>query len=110
MKTQQIITRSAVGSANKTFPNLRLDPPKGEDQPPDPTSEVFVYGRPHPDESEEPSLMSTMNFDDILRRTCLLPVDESGERKRDTISDHVHTLDQSQVSREDRLRFKLKID
>ena len=28
-ETQQIITRSAVRSANKTSPNLRLDPPKG---------------------------------------------------------------------------------
>ena len=32
-ETQQIITRSAVRSANKTSPNLRLDPAKGEDQP-----------------------------------------------------------------------------
>ena len=32
-ETQQIITRSTVRSANKTSPNLRLDPPKGEDQP-----------------------------------------------------------------------------
>ena len=32
-ETQQIITRSAVRSANKTSPNLSIDPPKGEDQP-----------------------------------------------------------------------------
>ena len=37
-------------------------------------------------------------------------MDENGERKRATISDNVHTLDQAQVSREDKLRFKLKID
>ena len=37
-------------------------------------------------------------------------MDENGERKRATISDLVHTLDQAQVSREDMLRFKLKID
>ena len=37
-------------------------------------------------------------------------MDENGERKRATISDHVHTLDQAQVSREDKLRFKLKVD
>ena len=37
-------------------------------------------------------------------------MDENGERKRATISDHVHTLDQGQVSREDKLRFKLKVD
>ena len=40
----------------------------------------------------------------------LLPVDENGERKRATISDHVHTLDQAQVPREDQFRFKLKIN
>ena len=56
--TWKIITRSAVRSANKTSPSLRLDPPKGEDQPQDLTSEVFVYGRLHPDGSEEPPLMS----------------------------------------------------
>ena len=54
--------------------------------------------------------MSTINFDDPLARTLLLPMDENGERKRATISDHVHTLDQAQVSREDKLRFKLKAD
>ena len=77
-----MITRSAVRSANKTSPNLRLDPPKGEDQPQDLTSEVFVYGRPHPDGSEEPSLMSTINFDNLLGRAFLLPMDEM-ERGRE---------------------------
>ena len=43
--TNTIIIRSAVRSATKTSPNLRLDPPKGEDQPQDLTSDVFVYGR-----------------------------------------------------------------
>ena len=37
-------------------------------------------------------------------------MDENGERKRATISDHVHTFDQAQVSREDKLRFILKVD
>ena len=37
-------------------------------------------------------------------------MDENGERKRATVSDHVHTLDLAQVSREDKLRFKVKID
>ena len=36
----------------KTYPNIRLDPPKGEDQPQDLTSDVFVYGRPNPDGSD----------------------------------------------------------
>ena len=71
---------------------------------------MFVYGRPHPDGSEETSLMSTINFDDLLGRIFLLPMDENGEKKRATLSDHVHTLDQAQVSREDKLRFILKVD
>ena len=37
-------------------------------------------------------------------------MDENGERKRATISEHVNDLCQEQVSREDQLRFKLKID
>ena len=56
--TNPIIIRSAVRSATKTSPNLRLDPPKGEDQPQDLTSDVFVYGRPNPDGSENTPLMS----------------------------------------------------
>ena len=43
-------------SATKTSPNLRLNPPEGEEQPQDLRSEVFVYDRPHPDGSEEPLL------------------------------------------------------
>ena len=88
-----IIIRSAVRSATKTSPNLRLDPPQGEDQPQDLTSDVFVYGRPNPAGSDN-----------------LQPMDENGERKRATISEHVKDLCQQQVSREDQLRFKLKID
>ena len=37
-------------------------------------------------------------------------MDENGERKRATISEHVKDLYQQRVSREDQLRFKLKID
>ena len=94
----------------KTSPNLRLDPPKGEDRPQDLTSDVFVYGRPNPDGSDSTPPMSIINFDDLLGRTFLLPMDENGERKRATISEHVNDLCQEQVSREDQLRFKLKID
>ena len=108
--TNTIIIRSAVRSATKTSPNLRLDPPKGEDQPQDLTSDVFVYGRPNPDGSDNTPPMSIINFDDLLGRTFLLPMDENGERKRATISEHVNDLCQEQVSREDQLRFKLKID
>ena len=92
-----IIIRSAVRSATKTSPNLRLDPPQGEDQPQDLTSDVFVYGRPNPDGSDNTPPMSTINFDDLLGRTFLLPMDENGERKRATISEHVKDLCQQQA-------------
>ena len=101
---------SAVRSATKTSPNLRLDLPKVEDHPQDLTSDVFVYGRPNPDGSDNPPPMSIINFDDLLGRTFPLPMDENGERKRATISEHVKDLCQQQVPREDHLRFKLKID
>ena len=90
--------------------NLRLDPPKGEDQPQGLTSDVFVYGRPNPDGIDNTPPMSIINFDDLLGRTFLQPMDENGERKRAIISEHVKDLYQQQVSREDQLRFKLKID
>ena len=108
--TNTIIIRSAIRSATKTSPNLRLDPPKGGDQPQDLTSDVFVYGRPNPDASDNTPPMSIINLDDLLGRLFLLPMDENGERKRATISEHVKDLCQQQVSREDQLRFKLKID
>ena len=94
----------------KTSPNLKLDPPKGEDQPQDFTSDGFVFGRPNPDGSDNTPIMSIINFDDLLGRTFLLHMDENGERKRATISEHVTDLCEEQVSREDQLRFKLKID
>ena len=108
--TNTIIIRSAVKSATKTSPNLRLDPPQGEDQPQDLTSDVFVYGRPNLDGTDNTPPMPIINFDDLLGRTFLLPMDENGERKRATIFEHVKDLYQQQVSREDQLRFKLKID
>ena len=46
----------------------------------------------------------------LIGRTLLLPMDENGERQRATITDHVNTISQDQVSREDQLRFKLKLD
>ena len=60
--------------------------------------------------SENPPPMSIINLDDLLGRTFLLPMDENGERKRATIYENVKDLCQQQVSREDQLRFKLKID
>ena len=87
--TNTIIIRSAVRSATKTSPNLRLDPPQGEDQPHNLTSDVFVYGRPNPDGTDNTPPMSIINFDDLLGRTFLLSMDENGERKRAIISEHV---------------------
>ena len=54
--------------------------------------------------------MSIINFDDLLGRTALLLMDENGDRKQTTISDHVQTLDHTQDSRENQLWFKLKVD
>ena len=68
-ETRQVSTRSAVRNATNTSPNLRLNPPEGEDQPQDLTSDVFVYGKPHLDGSEEFPHMSILNFDDLLGRT-----------------------------------------
>ena len=73
------------------------------------TSEVD-WGGHDPNGPDNPPLMSIINLDDLLGRTSLLPMDENGERKRATISEHVKDLCQQQVSREDQLRFKLKID
>ena len=87
----------------KTSPSLRLDPPKGVNQPQDLTSDVFVYGRPNPNGSDNTPPMSIINFDDLLGRTFLIPMDGP-------LSEHVNDLCQEQVSREDQLRFKLKID
>ena len=71
---------------------------------------MFVYGRPHPDGSEDTPPMLIISFDGLLGITFLLPMDGNGERKRTTISKHVNIISQDQVSREDQLRFKLKID
>ena len=73
------------------------------------TSEVD-WGGHDPSEPDNPPPMYIINLDDLLGRTFLLPMDENGERKRATISEHVKDLCQQQVSKEDQLRFKLKID
>ena len=73
------------------------------------TSEVD-WGGHDPNGPDNPPPMSIINLDDLLGRTFLLPMDENGERKRATISEHVKDLCQQQVSTEDQLRFKLKID
>ena len=73
------------------------------------TSEVD-WGGHDPNGPDNPPPMYIINLDDLLGRTFLLPMDENGERKRATISEHVKDLCQQQVSRENQLRFKLKID
>ena len=73
------------------------------------TSEVD-WGGHDPNGPDNPPPMSIINLDDLLGKPFLLPMDENGERKRATISEHVKDLCQKQVSREDQVRFKLKID
>ena len=63
------------------------------------TSEVD-WGGHDPNGPDNPPPMSIINLDDLLGSTFLLPMDENGERKRATISEHV----------KDQVRFKLKID
>ena len=71
---------------------------------------MVVYGKSHPDGSEDIPPMSTISFDDLLGRLFLLPMDKDGERNRAIISDHIQTISQDQVSREDQLKFQLRID
>ena len=73
------------------------------------TSEVD-WGGHDPNGSDNPPPISIINLGDLLGRTFLLRMDENGERKRATIYENVKDLCQQQVSREDQLRFKLKID
>ena len=73
------------------------------------TSEVD-WGGHDTNGSDNPPPMSIINLDDLLGRTFLLPMDENGERKRATIYENVKDLCQQQVSRENQLRFNLKID
>ena len=58
------------------------------------TSDVFVYGRPNPAGSDSTLSMPIINFDDLFGRTFILLIDENGERKRATISEHVNDGDQ----------------
>ena len=109
-ETNHIIIRSAVRSASKTSSVLRLNPPQGEDQPQDLTSDVFVYVSSHSDGYENTPPMSVINFDDLLGRPFSLPMDENGERKRASISDHVNTISQDKVSREDQKCYGDQLD
>ena len=68
----------------KPSPHFRLDPPQGEDQPHDLTSDVFVYGRPNLDEFGNTPPMPTINFVDLLGSTFPL----NGERDQLDVTDH----------------------
>ena len=58
------------------------------------------WGGHDPNGPDKPPPMSIINLDDLLGSIFLLPMDENGERKRATISEHV----------KDQVRSKLKID
>ena len=64
------------------------------------------WGGHDPCGSDNPPPMSIINLDDLLGRTFLLPMDENGERKRATISEHVNDLCQQQVV----IQFPPKMD
>ena len=53
--------------------------------------------------------MFIFNFDYFCGE-CFASSGSEWGRKRAAISDHVHTMDQTQASREDQLRFRLKVD
>ena len=62
------------------------------------TSEVD-WGGHDPNGPDNPPPMYIINLDDLLGRTFLLPMDENGERKRATISEHVKDLCQQHLKR-----------
>ena len=83
----------------KHLQKLILAPPQGEDQPHDLTSDVFVYGRPNLDKSDNTPPIYIFNFDDFLGSPFFLPLEENGERKRALISKHVKNIYQQLISR-----------
>ena len=102
-----------TGEANSTTPHVDILWLTGKVM-----KNTLLDTRPHevdwgghdPNGPDNPPPISIINLDDLLGRTFLLPMDENGERKRATISEHVKDLCQQQVSREDQHRFNLKID
>ena len=71
-----------------------------EQHPPGHKTSEVDWGGHDPNGPDNPPPMPIINLDDLLGSIFLLPMDENGERKRATISEHV----------KDQVRFKLKID
>ena len=71
---------------------------------------MFVYGRPHPDGSEDTPPMFIINFDDFLGRPFYFLWMRMGRERKLLVFEHVNIISQEQVSREDQRRFKLNID
>ena len=108
-ETQQIITQSFARCALKTSLNLRLNPPEGEDQPQDLRSEEFVYGRSHSDGSEEVPPMSIINLVTFWGELyCFLWMRMGKENGLPSLTMSKTWL--TLKSRENQLRFKLKVD
>ena len=94
--TQKVLIQSSVCSAICTSIKKGLTLSHGEGQKTDLTSKSSVY---HATSSHEDSdLMSTVNFDDLLGRTFLLPTQENGEHKQAPISNMSTVLKISQVA------------
>ena len=94
--TQKIFIQSSVCCATRTSTNKRLALPHEEGQMTDITSNSFVDDATSP--HEESGLLSTLNFDDLLGRTFLIPAQENGECKQAHTIEHVTHLEDSQVS------------
>ena len=73
------------------------------------TSEVD-WGGHDPNGSDNPPPMSIINLDDLLGRTFLKPMDENGRERELPYLSMKRISVNNQVSREDQLRFRLKID
>ena len=94
--TKKVLIWSSVCSTTHTSTNKRLTLPHGEGQKTDLTSNSFVYDMTLPHENS--GLMPTLNFDDYLGRTFLLPALENWEWKQAHIVEHVTHLEESQVA------------
>ena len=83
--TMKVMPRSEIRSAVKPdSQNIRAEPPKGEDNGPKP---IFIKDRhPSKDILADPPRMPTIEPNDLLGRTFILPKDDNGEALRATIT------------------------